>query len=165
MAYFSHRFAATICRHAVGSYHYTVVYLPADLAAQLPFDTAARLRIEADVSGVPVRGAWQPSGGRWYLMLPRTGLRQAGLTIGSAVEVAFRLLPQDQVDLPAELAQLLQADAALRGAWQALTPGRQRGLAYMVSAARKPETRAERLRRLRAIVLGEEPAPWARKRE
>lgn len=160
MPYFTHHFDTTVTLHTAGPYHHTVVYLPADLARTLPFDQAARLRIEADVSGVPVKGAWQPGGGRWYLMLPKGPLKQAGLSVGSAVEVSFRLLPQGDVDLPDELAALLAHDAAMRTAWQALSAGKQRGLAHLVASAKRPETRQARLAQVRGVVLGELPEPW-----
>ncbi len=160
MAYFEHRFDAPISAHPVGRYHHTVVYLPPDLAKRLPFDVSARLRVEADVSGVPVHGAWQPAGGRWYLMLPKRLLKPAGLQVGADVEVSFRLLPQDHVELPPELAALLQDDAPVRRAWQDLSAGKQRGLAHWVDSARKPETRAARLAQVRGVVLGERPEPW-----
>lgn len=165
MAYFEHRFDTVIARHAAGDrYHHTVVYLPADIAAKLPFDQSARLRVEADVSGVPVKGAWQPSGGRWFLMLPKAPLKHAGLAVDSPVEVSFRLLPQDDVDLPPELAALLARDAAVRRAWQDFTAGKQRGLAHMIASARREETRLARLQQVRGIVLGELPEPWKRRK-
>lgn len=95
MAYFSHQVVTRIARHAVGTYHYTVVYLDPTLHAEFPLDRHARLRIEADVWGIPVKGAWQPARGRWYLMLPKALLKAAGLRTGSSVEVSFRVLPQD----------------------------------------------------------------------
>lgn len=164
MAYLTHHFDTTIALHPVRTWHFTVVYLPDALAATLPFAHAARLRIEADVSGVPVLGAWQPSNGRWFLMLPKRALRSAGLAVGSPVEVAFRLVPTDFVRLPPELEHLLQAEPALQAAWARLTAGKRRGLACMVSAARKPETRQARLAQVRSVVLGESPEPWMRSR-
>ena len=115
MSYFEHVFETRIARHAVGTYHYTVVYLDPSLHAALPLDRHARLRIEADVSGVPVKGAWQPARGKWYLMLPKDGLKAAGLRIGSSVEVSFRVSPQDDVEIPDELAALLAAKARVHG--------------------------------------------------
>jgi hypothetical protein len=163
MAYYDHRFETVIRRHPVGRYHYTVVYLPAPLAARLPFHESARLRIEADVSGIPVKGAWQPAqGGVWFLMLPKPALKAAGLGIGATVEVSFRLVPKDEVDLPPELEALLAADAVVGRAWQALTAGKQRGLAHWVASAKKPTTRQDRLAQVRAVVLGEAPEPWKR---
>jgi Bacteriocin-protection, YdeI or OmpD-Associated/Domain of unknown function (DUF1905) len=160
--YFTHHFETRIARHAVGTYHYTVVYLDEALAADLPFRENPRLRIEADVSGVPVKGAWQPSGGRWYLMLPKAPLKAAGLKIGSAVEVAFRVLPQDDVDIPPELAALLGKKARVRKAWDALSAGKQRGLAHLINSAKREETRAARLAQVEAVLLGTAPEPWKR---
>lgn len=162
MAYFTHHFETVITRHPVGRSHYVVIYLPDDLVPSLPFATSARLRVEADVSGVPVKGAWQPAGGRWYLMLPRPALKAAGLAIGAPVEVAFKLAPPDEVELPPELEALLAAERKVQQAWQAFTPGKQRGLAYLIASAKRPDTRAARLAQVRGVILGELPEPWHR---
>jgi hypothetical protein len=71
MAYFTHHFETVISRHAVGTSFYTVVYLDASVHVSLPLDEHPRLRVEADISGIPMKGAWQPARGRWYLMLPK----------------------------------------------------------------------------------------------
>jgi hypothetical protein len=164
MTYFSHRFETRIARHAVGSYAYTVVYLDPSLHDQLPLDQHARLRIEADVSGVPVIGAWQPAKGRWYLMLPKAPLKSAGLRVGSSVEVAFRVIPQDHVVVPDELATVLDGHARARKGWQALTAGKQRALAHLIASAKRPETRSERVAVVVAVLLGEAPPPWEKQR-
>lgn len=163
MAYFTHRFETTVARHPVGSYHYTVVYLDADLHDSLPLREHPRLRIEADISGVPVKGAWQPANGRWYLMLPKSLIKKAGIGIGTAVEVAFKVLPQDEVEVPVELAVALQTQLKAREAWAALSPGKQRGLAYLVASAKQPATKDRRVEQVTAILLGEQPPPWVRK--
>ena len=162
MAYFTHHFEATVSLHPVGTYNYTVVYLDSALHDELPLKITPRLRIEADISGVPVKGAWQPSGGRWYLMLPRASMKQAGIGIGSVVEVAFKLLAQDEVDIPPELAGVLKKNPKVRKAWDALSAGKQRGLAYMVASAKRPETKCDRLERVCAILSGDVVAPWVR---
>lgn len=163
MAYFTHRFETTVTLHPVGRYAYTVVYLDPELHASLPLQAHPRLRIEADVSGVAVKGAWQPAGGRWYLMLPKTPLRQAGLAIGSPVEVAFRVIAQDDVDVPPELAAALQASPGARRSWEALSAGQRRGLAHGVASARRPETRRARVAEVLAVLAGEAPLPWLRR--
>lgn len=163
MTYFTYHFETRIARHAVGSYRYTVVYLDPSLHDQLPFHEHARLRIEADVSGVPVKGAWQPARGQWYLMLPKRPLKDAGLTVGSSVEVAFRVLPQDDVDVPEELAVMLANKAPVRTAWEQLSPGKQRGLAHMVASAKRPETRLARVQQVEDVLRGKAPLPWVRK--
>ena len=163
MAYFTHRFETTIRRHAVGSYHYTVVYLPDDIARTMPFAEHPRLRIEADVSGVPVKGAWQPAKGVWYLMLPKAGLKAVGLAIGDEVDVAFRVIAQDDVDVPEELAAALAKSAKRRKAWEAHTAGTRRGLAHFVESAKRAATRAARLEAALAALYGTAELPWARR--
>jgi hypothetical protein len=145
VAYFTHRFEGPIARHAVGTLRYTVVYLPASLAATLPFAEHPRLRIEADVGGVPIRGAWQPSPQGRYLMLPRAFLRTHGFAVGDVVEVAFRIDAQDAVEIPPELSAVLAARRPIARAWAERTPGVQRGMAHRIASAKKPETRAARL--------------------
>jgi Bacterial protein of unknown function (DUF924)/Bacteriocin-protection, YdeI or OmpD-Associated/Domain of unknown function (DUF1905) len=122
-----------------------------------------RLRVEADVGGVPVKGAWQPAGGRWFLMLPKAALKQAGIAVGRVVDVAFKVLPPDDVDVPVELAAELAAKPKVRQAWAGLTAGTQRGLAHMVASAKRSDTRAKRAAQVVAVVLGEAPLPWSRK--
>jgi Bacteriocin-protection, YdeI or OmpD-Associated/Domain of unknown function (DUF1905) len=163
MAYFTHRFEAAVALHPLGKIHLTVVYLASDIAALLPFDQHPRLRVEADVGGVPVKGAWQPAGGRWFLMLPKAALKQAGIAVGRVVDVAFKVLPQDDVDVPVELAAELSAKPKVRQAWAGLTAGTQRGLSHMVASAKRSDTRAKRVAQVVAVVLGEAPLPWSRK--
>jgi Bacteriocin-protection, YdeI or OmpD-Associated len=163
MPYFTHYQESAICLHPVGSYHYTVIYLDPELHVTLPLKAHPRLRIEADVSGVPVKGAWQPAGGRWYLMLPKVALRKAGLKVGSRVAVAFKVIAQDDVDVPPELQAALDAKPSLAKAWAALTAGQQRGLAHTVSSAQRPETRKARLQKVLQVVGGDAPLPWLRK--
>ncbi len=163
MAYFTHRFEASVSLHPVGIYNYTVVYLDPELHALLPLNETPRLRVEADISGVPVKGAWQPAAGRWFLMLPKSPIKKAEISIGSVVEVAFKVLPQDEVDVPQELSAVLQAKPEVLQAWSALSPGKQRGLAYMVASAKRSETRQARVDHVTAVLLGEAPLPWVRK--
>ncbi len=163
MAYFTHHFEATVALHPLGKVHLTVVYLARDVAACMPFDQHARLRVEADVGGVSVKGAWQPAGGRWFLMLPKAALKQAGIAVGTVVDVAFKVLPQDDVDVPVELAAALAAKPKVRQAWAGLTAGTQRGLAHMVASAKRADTRAKRVALVVAVVLGDAPLPWLRK--
>jgi hypothetical protein len=164
MAYFTHVFETVIARHPVGRSHYTVVYLDASLQRLLPLREHPRLRVEADISGIPMKGAWQPSGGRWYLMLPRAALKAAGLRTGSRVEVAFTVIAQDDVDVPEELEARLASTKRLRTAWATLSPGTQRGLAHFIASAKRAETRAARLAQVEAAILGKVPLPWAKKR-
>ncbi|MHA6346673.1 YdeI/OmpD-associated family protein [Roseivivax sp. CAU 1761] len=62
-------------------------------------------------------------------------------------------LPAEEPDLPAELAEALAADAELRAAWQALTPGRRRSLVLHIAGAAQAATRHARIARQRDRIL------------
>ena len=60
------------------------------------------------------------------------------------------------IDLPTEFAEMMDQDPALRAAFEALTPGRQRGYALYFSGAKKSETRISRIEKyLPKIFKGE----------
>lgn len=146
MSYFDHGFEGPICWHDVGSdkYRYTVVYLPDEIAAQLPLKQHPRLRVAGEIAEMPFNGAWQPAKGVWYLMVPKIIMAQAGLAVGDSVEVRFSVADQDYVEMPEELTLLLKQDKAFAERWKVLTPGKQRGYAYLVSSAKQSATRANR---------------------
>lgn len=62
-------------------------------------------------------------------------------------------LPQDDLAYPAELVDRLDADPALREAFEALTPGRRRGYVLHVSGAKQAATRAARIEKHAARIL------------
>jgi uncharacterized protein YdeI (YjbR/CyaY-like superfamily) len=96
-------------------------------------------------------------------MLPNAELEHAGRTIGDHVEVAFRALAQDDVDVPPELSAALAASAKRRKAWSTHTAGTQRGLAHFVESAKRVETRQKRLEAVLAALDGTADLPWARR--
>jgi uncharacterized protein YdeI (YjbR/CyaY-like superfamily) len=56
--------------------------------------------------------------------------------------VRLRAAPDDRVDVPDDVAHALHGVMA---AWQALTPGKRRGLLYQVDTAKTAATRAKRI--------------------
>ena len=62
-------------------------------------------------------------------------------------------LPPDDLDLPVELQDRLDADTAFRDAWNALTPGRRRGYVVLISGAKKAETRMARIEKHAPRIL------------
>ncbi|MEL7230462.1 MAG: YdeI/OmpD-associated family protein [Pseudomonadota bacterium] len=146
MSFFDHGFEGPICWHDVGSdkYRYSVVYLPADMVDALPFKEHPRLRVEGEIAEMPFNGAWIPAKGIWYLMVPKAIMAGAGLSVGDTVEVRFSVADQNHVDMPDELAALLKQDKEFAKRWDALTPGKQRGYAYLVSSAKQSATRVNR---------------------
>ncbi|MEL6289620.1 MAG: YdeI/OmpD-associated family protein [Pseudomonadota bacterium] len=140
---YPHLFDAEICAHDVGPkrYRYTVVYLPDSLAVTLGLRETPRLRIEGEIEDFPFAGALQPAMGVWYLMVPAEIRAATGCGLGDTVHVRFRVGDQDHVDKPRELTDVLAENGAAAAAWAALTPGAQRGWAYVVSKPKRAETR------------------------
>lgn len=62
-------------------------------------------------------------------------------------------LPKDDIAIPVELAEALDADNELAEAFAALTPGRRRGWALHFSGAKKAETRIARIEKARDAIL------------
>jgi uncharacterized protein YdeI (YjbR/CyaY-like superfamily) len=57
------------------------------------------------------------------------------------------------LEFPEELLQILDQDAALKAAFTALTPGRQRGYNLFFTAAKQPATRITRIEKYRQQIL------------
>lgn len=152
---FDHAFEAEIVRHPMGTnargeLFYTVVFVPPDIVADLP--KGGPIRIAGEVAETPVEGALMPTGGRRYLMVPGTLLRERGILVGDEVEVRFSLSDPDAIDLPAELRLALRADRAVARVWGAMTVGRRRALAHRVGSAKRAETRQTRTARIVAAL-------------
>jgi hypothetical protein len=145
VSFFSYAFSGLVEHHDLGTYRYTVIWLPEEIAAQLPFAEHPRLRISGEVNEHPFQGAWQPSRGRWYLMLGKPLLKATGLSIGCFAELRFRLEAQDALDIPALLTHALQQDGVARERWETLTPGKRRALCHHISSARTGATATGRV--------------------
>lgn len=69
--------------------------------------------------------------------------------------------PKDDLPHPAELTERLAADPALRAAFAALTPGRQRGWLLQFGSAKQARTRLARIERAAPKILqGKGPNDW-----
>lgn len=62
-------------------------------------------------------------------------------------------LPKDDISLPDEMVEAMDADPDLAEAFAALTPGRQRGWVLHFSGAKKAETRRDRIGKARPAIL------------
>lgn len=62
-------------------------------------------------------------------------------------------MPSSATDVPLELQHQFDEDAAFKTAFEALTPGRQRGYLLYFSAAKQPQTRRARIEKYKAHIL------------
>ncbi|MEL6584619.1 MAG: YdeI/OmpD-associated family protein [Pseudomonadota bacterium] len=153
MTIYPHSFEAPIVEHWFeDKFAYKVVWLPADIAAALPFKTYPRLRVVGEMADHPFKGACMPVRGVWYLMVSPAIMKAAELSLGDEIEVRFDIDDQTAVDIPPALATALREDSAFGDLWAALTPGKQRGFAHRVAAAKRPETIKKRLAEIREAL-------------
>lgn len=155
MSFFDHEFEAPIQLLGIGrsrQVFYKVLFLPDELAQQLPFDQYPRLRVVGEIADVPVRGAWQPVGdGRRYFIVSPEVMKSASLGMDDMVAMRFAIDDQDYVEMPVALVEALENNAAADYSWQQLTPGKKRFLAHRVLSAKTAPTIAKRI----AEVLNE----------
>src|SRR6185503_5392663 len=73
-----------------------------------------------------------------------------------ALEEAGRMVPlkkPSEYPIPAELKAILDADATLRAAYEALTPGRRKSYSFYISGAKQAKTRAVRAENCVPLIL------------
>lgn len=127
--------------------HYVAV--PPAIARRFP--GAKRLRGSIDGTTFS-RAVFTADDGELRLRFGRDWLRDAGLSAGDVVTVQLdEDQDPDRVDVPEELAHLLETDPVAEHLWEELTPGRQRSLIYGVERAKRAETRH---RRAQSVIDG-----------
>jgi hypothetical protein len=134
---------------------YTILRLPAEVAERLAAEGARR--VEGEIAEHPVNLAptRAPVIEDSFLWTGKSLLDRIGLAPGDEVEVRLRKAPDDEVEMPDDLASALRAAGATH-LWEALTPGRRRGLIYQIGTAKTQGTRDRRIAKLIG-ELGELP--------
>ena len=138
-------FTTPIEYHDFGRMGYTVVYLPDALKQKLPFDQYPRLRVNADILGYPIDGAFQPGQGKTYLIVSKGILKEIGVGLGDIVDVQFTVADQNAVDVPGELQAKLKQDKVALKVWESLSPGKKRALCHSVNSAKTKPTVDKRI--------------------
>lgn len=81
------------------------------------------------------------------------GALLAAAMAAEAAGVQVEKRPAGDIDMPEELVAALEADPGFAEAFQALTPGRQRGWCLHFSGAKQSATRAARVEKARPLIL------------
>ena len=131
---------------------YQVILLPEALEPELPFDQYPRLRVDAELNGVPTEGTFMPADGRHYLMVSKRLQKLIGAGLGDEVDVRFGVAGQDAVHVPSALAEALDDLPDLKDIWDAWTPSKRRGWAHRVATAKQPATIAKRVEEVLATL-------------
>lgn len=130
-----------------GKNTYTVLRLPPKVSDALQSDGARR--VEGEINDHPVNLALTkaPVIDGLFLYAGKTLLDEIGIAPGDPVEVRLRKADPTSVDVPRDVVLALRS-AGMSDAWEAQTPGKQRGLLQPVRAAKRAETRAKRIEKL-----------------
>lgn len=151
MSFYPFEFEAPVSRHSMGTnsrgeLFYTVIYVPPHILADMGEAYHPKIRVEGEVADLPFSAALMPSRGQVYLMAPKALLKQIDEGAGELLNVRFKIADQDAVDVPPALADALERRADAAEAWEVLTPGKRRGLAYRVGTAKTAPTIAKRIK-------------------
>lgn len=157
MSFYPYAFEAPVEYHNVGSdrYAYTVIFVPDEIARDLPLKEHPRLRISGEVSDYPIEASLTPVRGRWYILLSKRILNAVDASVGDLLDVRFKVADQDAVDVPEFLSKALETNPDELALWNAATPGKKRGLAYRVASAKTDPTRQKRVDEVFGILRGE----------
>jgi hypothetical protein len=139
-----HRFKAVLGGGADGDL--PAVVLPADVAAAM--GGRARIPVTGSINGVPFRSSTMPMGDGTHCVGFRRDTRaQAGrVRLGDTVTIEIeRDDALRTVAIPADLAATLDADPAVRAAFDAMSYTHRKEYVKAVLDAKRPETRARRL--------------------
>jgi hypothetical protein len=117
---------------------------------KLPFDPKAalgraRAPVRGTVGGAPFRSTVAIYGGVAYLGVAKPLRAAAGVEIGDEVDVEIELddAPRE-VEVPTELAELLERDPQAARAFDQLSYTHRREYARWIAEARRPETKLRR---------------------
>ncbi len=124
---------------------YTILRLPEEVVSAL----GACRRVEGEIADHPVNLALvrAPVVDGVFLWAGASLLDRIGIEPNEQVDIRLRPAPDDRVDLDPDIAAALRAEDRLSD-WEALSPGKRRGLLYPVATARTAVTRAKRIARL-----------------
>ncbi len=126
---------------------YTILRLPDAVVAAL----GKTRRVEGEIADHPVNLALSraPVVEGVFLWAGSSLLERVGITPGEPVEIRLRPAPDDRVDLDPDLEAALRSAGAL-ATWEALSPGKRRGLLYQIATAKTAPIRAKRIAKLLA---------------
>jgi hypothetical protein len=129
---------------------YTILRLPPEVSAALTERGARRVEGEINDHSVNLALSRAPVVEGVFLWAGSALLDRIGIAPGEPLDIRLRPAPNDRVDLSDDVSVALRAAGVMAG-WQALTPGRRRGLLYPIDSAKTAPTRDKRIA---ALVAG-----------
>jgi len=156
---------STVVERLPGDELWTVLVMPFDV--EQVFGTKGSVRVRGTINGVPFRRSIHPrDDGRHFMMLNRQMREEAGMMVGEPVQVVMELDTGERtVEVPPDLAEALDADAAFGEAYAKLAHSRRFEFVRWLNGTKNPETRQRRIARIKEMVAaGESLRPPRRKK-
>lgn len=137
------KFSSIVCRVG-GAMNPHGIPVPQEVA--VPLRKAGISRLIVTINGYKLRRGLQGSSEFGsHLVVGLELLKEAGVGLGGKVFVELKPDPNpNQIDVCDELIIALEQDDEAKERWESMTPGKQRGIAYHVSRAKREETRIKR---------------------
>jgi len=121
------------------------VEIPAQVILQL--GTRGRVPVKASFDGAPYRGSAVPMGGVHVLGVTKAVRDAIGKPVGGTVHVTLERDEElREVEVPADLAEALEADPQAKAFFEVLSHTHRREYVGWIVEAKRPGTRASRVR-------------------
>jgi bacteriocin resistance YdeI/OmpD-like protein/uncharacterized protein DUF1905 len=150
------RFRAKLFRPAdsakAGSWAFLT--LPENATAKLP--SRGMTTVEGTINGFRFRATLEPDGQKsHWLKVNRTMREAAGADAGDIVTLEIAPVGEEpQPRVPADLRKALAAAPKARAVWSDITPIARRDWIHWIVSAKRPETRARRIKNACAMLAG-----------
>ncbi|MGC2032587.1 MAG: YdeI/OmpD-associated family protein [Steroidobacteraceae bacterium] len=125
---------------------WTFLILPKDASAKLP--TRGMTTVEGIINGHPFRATLEPDGKKSHWLKVHKKVREAaGAEVGDVVPLEILSVGKEpEPRAPADLRKALAEAPKARAVWRDLTPIARRDWIHWITSAKRPETRARRIR-------------------
>jgi hypothetical protein len=118
------------------------IFLPAEIIKKLP---AGRVRAEGTINKTSFAlGVQYKKDGKRFFVVSLVLRKAARINMGDRVDVKFKLVDPEKVDLPEELEAVLAQDDAGLIAWKKITAGVQRGIIHYILSTKNIDLRIKR---------------------
>lgn len=141
----SQAFAATLHKPAEAAADWVFVQLPKGVSDTLP--RRGRTTVQGRLNGQAFQATLEPDGQLSHWLRVGASLQAAaGVRAGDVVQLELEALAQEpEPEVPADLQQALQADAAALEVWKATTTLARLDWVHWVESAKQAKTRAKRI--------------------
>lgn len=131
----------------------TGIVVPPDVVEAL--GSGKKPAVNVEINGYKYRSSIAVRGDLYMIPLSAEHRNGAGVSAGDDVNVSLSLdTAPREVEVPADLAQLLDTTPAAKVAFEALSYSRKRAIVEPIQQAKTPETRHRRIEKALSTLLG-----------